>query len=196
MGCLQYESFSESDSVTESQQLLVDELDQLKQLISKMVQNDGSESDKLLPSYNADYEDCTSETDHSQLQADSISNKEKKCIICKRQSTKITHCDKCWKIRKEWLPYAEKKNKKKRSAVNKGMKVAQSISVSSEGRENCIMCYQRPKNVALVHGKIGHQVIELPTCFQKKVFPFFLDLLLSLWEKIVEIKIRLSSLQT
>ena len=44
MGCLHYESFSESDSVAESQQLLVYELDQLKQLISKMVQNDGSES--------------------------------------------------------------------------------------------------------------------------------------------------------
>ena len=89
-----------------------------------------------------------------------ILNKEKKCIICKRQNTKITHCDKCWKIRKEWLPYPEKKKNKLGMKIKDNVKrqFLQSMSVTSEGREKCIMCYQRPKNVSLVHGKIGHQV--------------------------------------
>ena len=73
---------------------------------------------------------------------------------------KITHRDKCWKIRKEWLPYPEKKKNKLGMKIQDNIKrqFLQSMSVTSEGREKCIMCYQRPKNVSLVHGKIGHQV--------------------------------------
>ena len=62
MGCLQYDSFSETDSVTESQQIIVDELDQLKMLILEMVNKDGSENEDSLHTYNADYEESLSET--------------------------------------------------------------------------------------------------------------------------------------